>query len=216
MQRRGRIGRERGVERALKRLVLALLAAHQPQRLRAEFARGLGVGDNGGDLPGAGFQRVRDHDFDRDRFQRGIGEREQSVELRREHVVDAAGLDRARVAIHAVERRRLFPEAQAGQRFLAHRAVGGIVEGKREQPRGRLGRAEAEVGVERAAQDRLAARLRLQQRGERRQRGGNRALVVNRAHGLLDDEHIRILHEFADGRRGLAAEGDDAREAHGD
>ena len=55
------------------------------------------------------------------------------------------------------------------------------------------GRAETEVGVERAARDEFVGRTRVDERGELGQRSGNAAFVVDRTGGFGDDEWIGIV-----------------------
>ena len=194
MQRLGRGRGERGIQgRSESSFTAQRGISEEAEGLSAEFAGRGRFRDDGGDLRGGGPQRVRDHDLDREGFEFRIGQRQKCVEFWRQDGGDGLRFKRARKAINEVERLGRVPHPQARECFFAEQAVGAPIQGQREQAGRGGGRAETEVGVERAARDHLVGRTRVDERGELGQRSGNAAFVVDRTGGFGDDEWIGIV-----------------------
>ena len=99
-------------------------------------------------------------------------------------------------AFHGVEDRRLRPEGQGRQGGRAHVLGRLVLRRIPSQPLG-IGRpAHAEVGVDGAADQRLALKiLPVQRFGEGGQGFGNRKVVVNGAGRFGDDEQVPVLEK---------------------
>ena len=90
-------------------------------------------------------------------------------------------------AVDAIEDRRLRPHAEHGDRLGTHLVVAGGAAGVPCDALRRLGGADAQVGVDRAPDERLAGEPALERGSQLRERALDAAIVVDRARGLGDD-----------------------------
>ena len=118
-------------------------------------------------------------------------------------------------AVDAIERRGRGPHAEDRHRLDAERLGPLDVGGERGHAIDRVARADAQVGVQGAAQIRLAGERRVgQRRGQRRHGADDRAVVVDGAGRVGRDRRVGVLEEARHAGVLHAAEGDDGGRAH--
>ena len=111
-------------------------------------------------------------------------------------------------AVDAIERRGRGPHAEDRHRLDAQRLGPLDVGGERGHAIDRVARADAQVGVQGAAQIRLAGERRVgQRRGQRRHRADDRAVVVDGAGRVGRDRRVGVLEEPRRRRRASCGRG---------